>query len=216
MGKAKAANFVPDQDSVSGSFTADDQEHKIKVLINTELETLTLKWRVLERDMPSEWENSLCDNFQCYFDVVKGMQKTALPIGGGTPLAIEAGVNAKNTGGEGKLMVKVFDESDSTNADTISFYWNMTVSTPEVEKPSFNIYPNPARTNLNIKFEKPLKNDVQVKIYNLVGQEQKNIEVFQDNNSLSIDLRKLNNGTYLIQFIDPKGKMVTQRFTKRM
>lgn len=216
LGQAKGANFVPDQDSVSGSFTADDQEHKVKILINTELEALTLSWRVIEKDMPSEWNNSLCDNFQCYFDVNLGTQKTAQPIGGGTPLPMEAGVNANNVGGEGKLIVKVFDSEDTTNADTISFYWNMTVSTPEVEKPTFNIYPNPARSTLNIKFEKPLKDDVEVKIYNLVGQEQRNVEVFQDNNSVSIDLRKLNNGTYLVQFINPNGKMVTQRFTKRM
>ncbi|MFY0674684.1 MAG: T9SS type A sorting domain-containing protein [Bacteroidia bacterium] len=214
--QAKGANFSPDQDSISGNFTADEEEHKIKILINTELEALTLKWRVLKKDMPSEWNNSLCDNFQCYFDVGTGTQKTAQPIGGGTPLPMEAGVNANNVGGEGKLIVKVFDEADSTNADTISFYWNMTVSTPEVEKPNFNIYPNPASSTLNIKFDKALKDDVQVKIYNLVGQEQRNIEVFQDNRAVSIDLRKLNNGTYLVQFINSNGKMVTQRFTKRM
>lgn len=211
-----AQNFVVDKDTASGSFTADDDEHKVKILVNTELETLTLKWRVIEQEMPPEWNNSLCDNFQCYFDVKVGTQKVAQPIGSTSILPLEAGVNANNMGGEGKMVVKVFDENDSTQADTVVFQWNMTVGKEEISKTQFNIYPNPAKSTLNIVFNKALKKDVQVKIYNLVGQEQKNIKVFQLNNSISVDVRDLNNGTYLIQFINTDGKMTTQRFTKRM
>ncbi len=214
--QAKAINFTPDQDTAKGSFSADSDEHKIKILINTEESALTLRWRVLERDMPSGWSNSLCDNFQCYFDVKPGTSKQSLEIGQGTPLPLEAGVNAKGIGGDGKLVVKVFDINDTTNADTVTFTWNMTVGKAEVEKAQFTVYPNPARSTLNISFEKTLKSDTEVKIYNLVGQVQKDVKVVQNINSVSIDIRNLNNGTYLVQFINADGKMTTQRFTKRM
>ncbi|MGB0430187.1 MAG: T9SS type A sorting domain-containing protein [Bacteroidia bacterium] len=214
--QVKAQNFTPDQDTITGTFAADNDEHKIKILINTEESALTLRWRVLEKEMPSEWGNSLCDNFQCYFDVGVGSSKESSEISNETNLPLEAGVNANGVGGEGKLVVKVFDINDSSNADTVTFIWNMTVGTNEVEKTQFNVYPNPVTSTLNISFEKVIKNNIQVKVYNLVGQEQRNVDVNQNLNSVSIDVRKLNNGTYLVQFINANGKMTTQRFTKRM
>jgi len=216
FGMANAQNnFSLTADTVRGTFQPDKEEHKIKAYANTELSSLTLQWRILERNMPDGWENSLCDNFQCYFDVKVGDSKVGQPIDATTAMPFEAGINSNQIAGEGKLTVKVFEKDDTLKSDTVTFLWSVPLGVKTINVPQFTIYPNPAKSNINIVFEKAAKNEVQVKIYNLVGQEQRNISTFQNGKSVNIDIRNLNNGTYLIQFISTDGKMTTQRFTKR-
>jgi hypothetical protein len=132
-------------------------------------------------------------------------------------MPLEAGVNTIGTSGSAALTVKVFEKDDSTKADTVTFVWDFPVGIAEkIPTPSFSVYPNPAKANLNITFDKPLKDNVSLKVYNLVGQEQRNIAINQMGRTVSVDIRNLQPGTYLVQFITPDGKMTTQRFNKKL
>lgn len=209
-------NFNLQADTLKYWGPADDTEHKNKTFAVTELDSLVLSWEVISLDQPEGWWNTLCDNYQCYADVTEGFTKTSQAIDSESPGLYEAGFTPNGIAGEGYMSVKVYEEDDQENADTVVFIYHAGLSieknTPETK---FEVYPNPATSLLKIEFEQPLKEEIDVKIFNLLGQEQKRIYSRQEENTIKIDVRNLNNGTYLIQFVDPKGKMTTQRFTKK-
>ncbi|MBI1185339.1 T9SS type A sorting domain-containing protein [bacterium] len=215
LGLLKAQNnFTISDDTLRGSFTADAEDHKMKAFAYTEQQSLTLSWKVVKMDMPTEWEASLCDNFQCYFNLTKGFTQVGASIDASTPMPMEAGAVPNNVAGTGSLTVKVWDNTDSSKADTVVFVWDVSTGIKEMPKASVTLYPNPAKSNVNIEFESAPKSNVQVRVFNLVGQEQREIQVSRMGKILTVDVKDLSNGTYIIQFI-ADGKMTTQRFTKR-
>lgn len=209
-------SFNLSADTLRAQIPADDKEHKQKGFANTELDDLILEWEILEIDMPEEWSYTMCDNFQCYSDLEPGVVKEAASISSTTPGPFEGGVSPNGTVGTGFMTLLVYEKGDKTKADTMVFEYDAALSAKGVDPVvSFDVYPNPAKSTLNITFQNTITDDLEVKIFNLVGQEQRNIDVVQLNNTASVDIRELNVGTYLIQFITPEGKMTTQRFTKR-
>lgn len=204
-------------DTLRASIPADKEEHKQKGFANTELEDLILEWEILSVDMPEGWSYTMCDNFQCYSDLEPGNVKEASAISSSTPGPFEGGVSPNEITGTGTMTLLAYEKGDKTKADTMVFIFDAAVSAKGIDPVvDFNVYPNPAKTTLNITFTKKITDDLEVKIFNLVGQEQRNISVVQLNNTASVDIRELTVGTYLIQFITPEGKMTTQRFTKRI
>ena len=211
--------FVLAPDSARGSNIIDTNEHKIKLFVNTELAELTVKWSVITMDIPEGWDITICDNLQCYGDIKVGSEFTALPIDDATPLPMEAGANGHDVPGIGRVSVLLEDVNDPTKVDTVMFIWEMKEPSSITERindePAYTIYPNPVQNRLNISFKNELKEKLNVKVYNLVGQEQKDIKLTQNGKDVSLDVRGLRNGTYLVQFITEEGKMTTQRFSKR-
>jgi len=116
----------------------------------------------------------------------------------------------------GTIGLLVYEQGDTTKADTMFFVFDAVLSIGNPTAVNFNIYPNPAQNTLNITFGEKIDDNFQVRVFNLVGQEQRNIDLVQLNSTVSVDIRKLSVGTYLVQFVTPEGKTATQRFTKKI
>jgi len=217
---ATAANaqrgFNLSDDTLMTDIVADDVEHKQKGFANTEMETLTVEWEILSVDVPEGWTYTMCDNFQCYSDLKIGEKKLSDAFGGTTPCPFECGANPNNVPGMGTIGLLVYEQGDTTKADTMFFVFDAVLSIGNPTAVNFNIYPNPAQNTLNITFGEKIDDNFQVRVFNLVGQEQRNIDLVQLNSTVSVDIRKLSVGTYLVQFVTPEGKTATQRFTKKI
>jgi len=71
------------------------------------------------------------------------------------------------------------------------------------------IYPNPTNSILNIKNDYNTKIN-RISIYNSLGQKQ--IEIYQNTNQ--IDISKLKNGVYFIEF-ETDGKHIRKNIIKK-
>ncbi len=75
------------------------------------------------------------------------------------------------------------------------------VGIEEFENVSFNIYPNPASSILNIKINKSGSDKLFIKIYSLSGQEVVN-EFKINNNLISVSINNLPSGIYTLYIFD--------------
>lgn len=89
---------------------------------------------------------------------------------------------------------------------------NTTLSTnnPEMAN-AINLYPNPAKNQLNISGLNQFEN-VEVSVFNMIGQELKNVEF--DNELSKLNLSELSNGVYLVKINTAEGNL-TQRIIKQ-
>jgi len=87
---------------------------------------------------------------------------------------------------------------------------NLFVSTDyHMESKSVEVYPNPTNSILNIKNDYNTKIN-RISIYNSLGQKQ--IEIYQNTNQ--IDISKLKNGVYFIEF-ETDGKHIRKKIIKK-
>lgn len=79
-------------------------------------------------------------------------------------------------------------------------------SVSEIEKVEFNLFPNPAKENITIKFD--ASNDYEkIEIIDMLGKTIKTLITQTTNNQLIIDVSDLNNGIYFL-----KGKTQVKKF----
>jgi len=76
----------------------------------------------------------------------------------------------------------------------------------------FNLFPNPARNQLNIETTRPIKTS-EIQISNAMGQKCDVVIQEVGENQYSVDLNKLNKGYYLIQYVT-EGDVISKRFMK--
>ena len=81
---------------------------------------------------------------------------------------------------------------------------------PEMDFDSISIYPNPAANEIKISNLSPSEN--QIKIFNLLGQQVKSIDVSNEQNT-TINIADLTNGIYEMTISDGK-KIICKKFVK--
>ena len=207
--------FKMDTTLVKGQFASGDADiHKIKTYAtNLTDEDIELNWTVTKIEGPSEWVFQLCDNGLCY-DVKEDFTTTTFPFD--VKCLFEAGANSNKIAGTGKMEVKVEHKSDDTKFEIVTFEWDFSLGMNNIQKTSFELFPNPVSSTLFINFsDKDFGQNVKVKVFNLVGQIQQGVELIQSTDGITADVKGLRNGTYLVQLINEDGETVTQRFTKR-
>jgi hypothetical protein len=83
-----------------------------------------------------------------------------------------------------------------------------------IDEGSFTIYPNPARSDLNIQFVSAASQNAQVDIYDLVGNKvYSSVEETQNDgvNTYTFDVSNLNSGMYILR-ITSGNEQVTEKF----
>ena len=91
--------------------------------------------------------------------------------------------------------------------DNIHVYAGNNTYVPELKfDANVNVYPNPFGKNINIEYKEQQLTNIQIKVYNIVGEEiyTTNIEK-QKQGTLSIDMQQYKAGVYFIKYIDDKG-----------
>ncbi|WP_310555847.1 FG-GAP-like repeat-containing protein [Flavobacterium sp.] len=92
---------------------------------------------------------------------------------------------------------------------SISIVEGTTLGIDEFSKSGFNVYPNPAKTSLNIK--SMVGNSFQTaKIYDITGKLISEFDAIKE----SISVENLNSGTYLLLLKDENGNGFSQKFVK--
>lgn len=216
FGIAEAQDVFSMRDTVvKGEFPGGDSLfYKIKTYAdNSTAKEITLDWTVVKTEGPEQWEFQLCDNGLCY-EVEEGSKYET--YGFSESCIFEGGVNPKGAVGAGSMQVDVTHSSDETKVATVIYQWDFVLGVGMIQKVSFELFPNPAQSNLTINFSnKDFGQNVDVKVFNLLGQAQSGVKIIQSPESITADVKGLRNGTYLVQLITEDGETVTQRFTKR-
>lgn len=185
------------------------------VEISTQLSQLNLGWELIRQDLPNGWDYKVCIDGDCQENAKSG----PISVTRSQPTGFSVQTSSNNIVGLGTMTFRIFEIDQPKSSDTFTlnfFLMDKSLGLEEEVPPyDFNIFPNPCSSNLKISFTRSLDSSFKIKIFNLVGQEQRDIEVVTYFKSVSIDLHKLNNGTYLVQFVSPDGKINTRRFTKK-
>ena len=190
---------------------------ELMTTVFSEKDGIKLTWEVVRSDMPKGWEINICDNLQCHENPNEEFRFTSLPISKDEPGFFQANMSPDGNPGKAIVQLWVYEEGNPSENGTLTFIWDLVspVGLQQKSPHTFTLFPNPCQSELRITFAKEVDSSTKIKIYNLVGQEQRNIDVSRSNKSVTLDLRKLNNGTYLVQFLSSDGKLHTQRFSKK-
>lgn len=83
-----------------------------------------------------------------------------------------------------------------------------------VKEEAVNVYPNPARDFVNVKYD-PRSGVKSIAVYNLIGKTVQNYKV-TDNSSARLDLDNIPAGVYFMRLMNAQGQIVaTRRFTRQ-
>ena len=92
---------------------------------------------------------------------------------------------------------------------TSRFGRTVSITPPLVNNEFFSLYPNPAQSQLNVKFGRPTKGNLI--IYNSAGKVALTKQ-FGRQNQLQIDLSQLPSGNYVLKIVNRKGDVYSQLF----
>ena len=81
------------------------------------------------------------------------------------------------------------------------------VSFEEITEGSFNIYPIPFETELNISLGNGINDNVQISIYTFDGRLVYHQTENQVGSEITLDMRTINSGTYLIELESEGNKL---------
>ncbi len=84
----------------------------------------------------------------------------------------------------------------------------------EVTTSFFTLYPNPAKEVVNIQTSLPLGSQVNIDIYNMLGQRVYNQKQTLKASSLPVEVRNLRSGVYIVQLTDEAGNKQSQQLIK--
>ncbi len=75
-----------------------------------------------------------------------------------------------------------------------------------IDNEELNIYPNPAKENINVSYK--LNGKGQIQIHNLKGQIVESISISSRKNNFNLNVSKLEKGTYFLSLIEKSGNII--------
>lgn len=167
------------------------------------------EWEVIEVNIPSGWNFSLCDPFNCLDNVTVG-RRSGFTLGKNKSGEMRGDFTANSIPGNGTVRV-IITAKNSDFSDTVTFIvsaWPVSVK-ENVKNNEFSMFPNPAKERLSIRYS--VKEPIAISIYNILGVRVKTI--IHSGNESEINLGDLQNGIYFIRFKDG-NTTVSKSFTK--
>lgn len=215
---ASAQSFTMQKDTASSAaFGYADIYNK---LTNTTSDTISVRWRIIAETLPQSWKDhgsfGLCDNVQCYPPaILSGSVQVTDTIGAGKQMDLKMQFDATSSsvtpGGPYYIVTEI---AHGTTMDTVVYKlnkWATNVAKTNADKDEVTLYPNPAKDEVNITFNKELGVKT-IAIYNLVGKQMAAYRT--NNNSAKLDIDKIPSGIYFVRLMDNTGRVVaTRRFT---
>ena len=209
--------FSVQHDTVSALGMTGNVINLHNMITTTQSADVLLQWQVVEHNLPAGWMNidlGICDNKLCYPSSVFG----------GTTQQIDTVRSSKsidlklivNPGPEnGTYYVKVFIRDLANTMSTTTTYviskWATSVSNVSRNEDNVTLYPNPAREDLNVRFDGQagVKN---IAVYNLIG---KMVSIYKvQGNSAKLNLNNIPSGIYFVRLLDGNGRIIaTRKFT---
>lgn len=212
------ANFTFDEDNVMVWVdpSKEGSDFGKNIAINTELDTLELSWKVIDVDLPAEWEYVVCDNANCYLgeDLENETVKKSHGISAAFPGLVKGSVYPKGIFGTGSIKVVFMEDGNSARSDTIVFLFDGTLSSYNPVYTSVTLYPNPAQNELHVQFNHQSGPVTQLSVYNILGAVQ-TIESSTFIKETTLDIASLQTGVYFVRAQMPDGTTLVGKFEKR-
>jgi hypothetical protein len=191
-------------------------------VINQTSGAIDVSWQVIDSSMsPNVTLAGICDNINCYTwtgvnGLSHGLTQSTTIAGNGTMDLKISSIDATNASVPSTtwFTIKIWDSNNPSSTKNATYILKrVPTAVPTVVKGDDNVmlYPNPARSDLNVIFDANagIKN---ISIYNLIG---KPVSVFRVvGNSAKLNLDNVPSGIYFVRLIDAQGKIVsTRKFT---
>jgi hypothetical protein len=195
---------------------------------------LTLKWRVVGSNFPSDWLTAtalgICDNKICYYN----MGGTALWNPGTNSGPTQTSNAYSDTTSHGEFHLALDFTSSPSNAlayitilvqdasslsgysKTMTFVINKGIPAgiqPNKQIEEISLYPNPAVNEINVVYDASA--DVKnIAVYNIIGKVMSVYRV--SGNSANLNLDNVPSGIYFLRLMNSNGQLVgTRKFTKQ-
>lgn len=216
---SQAQTFKTDKDSVEVAVSGYvDMHDDITNLTN---DTIRVTWKIFDHNLPQSWVDNaqfgLCDNTQCYPNTILiGTTQVSDTISANSKALFKAQFNVSSANvPPSTIPYHVTCQLVSgTTIDTVTFViskFPTSITTTINTNNDIVLYPNPAQSELNIKFDKD-QGVSYIAIYNLVGKQISQYKV--SGNSAKLDIQNIPSGIYFIRLTDNTGQVVaTRRFT---
>lgn len=211
VGTVPAQSFSVSQSSavVNGSFTDNEFYTGIKVYNNTS-SNLMVRWVRTQQIMPPTWRTSVCNDYYCFGMYTDSAAFTMLP---GDSDMVQIHFYPANTPGNAIIPVRLYTVNDPSDSLTITFYANAPVGIKEQHAEGFSIYPNPVTDKLRLTFSIPVM-ELDIEIYNALGQRVKNERVSNVQHSVQVDVDQLLPGYYFMRVEERDGAVTVKGFMK--
>ena len=106
-----------------------------------------------------------------------------------------------------------FVEEDGFYFDDFTVYVDELVATDEVVKPSFKLFPNPAKNQLTVALSQTI-NQADLKIFSVDGKSVVNTS-FSQTNKVEVNVEDLISGVYIVEIKTENGIVLTERSIKK-
>jgi len=196
-------------------------------LINNTTSAVTVEWRVLSTNFPSDWlsNTGICDNATCISgaglwpvattyesnpyaaSITNGMFKLQIDL---------ATASGTTTTGTHYMRIRLNNKFAAGDTAIQTYVVTKTTTSVKVVKATGDVtmYPNPATTALNVVFDgnADIKN---IAVFNIIGK-QVNMFKVGSSTSASLNVENLPSGIYFVRLMNGNGEVVaTRKFTKQ-
>ena len=217
LAKAQSFNVAGDT-IVTGNLVGNTED----AIINITTGNITLQWIVTATDFPSDWLSGtgICDNKLCYSDALiwtgtSGISHTSNPYSPDSgDFHLQLNIPASASAGTHYMTVSLKDFSTSETKTETFIVNKWPTAVPVVTNDDdINIYPNPAREELNVVYSNTA--DVKnIAVYNIIGKVMNVYRV--SGNSANLNLRNVPAGIYFVRLLNANGGVVaTRKFTRQ-
>ncbi len=172
-------------------------EPEVQALNNTGGD-LTRRYELLSNTLNSGWSILFCDNVNCY--VGAWQNGTMDPIATGVQeMIFKVTFDPQNTQGTGSLVYRVWDETNPTDVDTVTFNFEVTpaVGIEDELLEQIKVYPQPAQSELSVEIPARMTG-VELQLLDLSGAEVARQTV--NGTQAVMDLSNLAKGFYVLRF----------------
>lgn len=204
--------FLSDEAGAFGEMTEATIDVKNYVVYTGNKEA-TFNWS-WTGSVPEGWGVGVCTSV-CYTTPQSIVPETMAP---GDTLEVKLQFSPNGEIGDADIEL-IFEKTDDASISATTRYLAsstaVSVDKIDTEAPFFNAYPNPARNTLNVELVN-IEGAKWAKIYNLLGQELKAVELDEMTDvSIKIDVADLREGFYLITIEEANGQPIeAHRFSK--
>ena len=181
--------------------------YQINQIMNEDVQSLQLTWKLIEYTFPEEWTVNLCDFGACYFTIPAASDMDLITDKNFGYLKLD--INANNIAGHGIARFIVYEDGQFDDAEEVIF--DITagiVSNNNISINSIEVYPNPSTDFINI--ENP---NLILDSYTLVSTTG---QIIITNNQLTvssilINTNELHPGFYFLQLRTKEQEILTKK-----
>lgn len=174
--------------------------------VNTGSAPIVLKYELLDSNMVTGWDLSLCDYGHCIPGLPLSGTMDTVPVGGQGFLGLN--VDPYTINGSGWAKYYVYQDGFHATGDTLTWFVTAGPSGINVngKTNAFTFYPNPVVNELIVKSAASIDYVVNVSIFNATGQLVYENKISEMENK--IDVSVLANGLYTVQLTDKNKQRI--------